>query len=62
MCVFVCVCHIQKENIQLVDLRRQQLFHEQQHANLANENRFPETNPGTGSARRDKMDQDRDQA
>ncbi|CAN6911559.1 unnamed protein product [Brassica oleracea] len=37
-------------------------FLDQQHANLANENRFPETNPGTGSARRDKMDQDRDQA
>ncbi|KAL0889957.1 hypothetical protein Bca101_013940 [Brassica carinata] len=53
----------QKENIQLVDLHRQQLlFREQQQANLADENRFPETNPGSGSARRDKMGQDRDQA
>lgn len=55
---------IQKENIQLVDLHRQQqlLFREQQQANLANENRFPETNLRSGSARRDTMGQDRDQA
>ncbi|KAJ0253877.1 hypothetical protein HA466_0114820 [Hirschfeldia incana] len=51
----------QKENIQFVDLHGQ-LFREQQPANLANENRFPETNTRLGSARRDKMGQDRDQA
>lgn len=58
----LCVCHIQKENIQLMDLNGKQLCPEQQQSNLANENRFPETNPRRGSPRRDKMGQDRDQA
>ncbi|XP_018478355.2 two-component response regulator ARR14-like isoform X2 [Raphanus sativus] len=51
-----------KENIQLMDFNGQQLCPEQQQSNLANENRFPETNPRRGSPRRDKMGQDRDQA